>query len=108
VNDSVLAIAIIGSSDLYVGGNLTAVCGNTACNSGNTTMNHIAKHSGGSYTGLGQGMNLTARAITTSGSDVFAGGDFYIAGTCTSANGCNGIAEFLVLGYHLFLPLVIR
>ncbi|MCL4489188.1 MAG: hypothetical protein M1570_13810 [Chloroflexi bacterium] len=79
VNGSVYALAIDDGSDLYVGGSFTHVCGNPACNSGNTPANRIARWnpSAASWSGLGNGLNsvVYALAVDSSG-NVYIGGDF--------------------------------
>ncbi len=79
VNGSVYALAIDDSSGLYVGGSFTHVCGNPACNSGNTPANRIARWnpSAASWSGLINGLNsvVYALAVDSSG-NVYIGGDF--------------------------------
>lgn len=63
-------------SDLYVGGSFSEVCGNAACNSGNLTVNRIARWDGIHWSALGDGVSNTVNALTTNGSDVYLGGWF--------------------------------
>ena len=76
VNGGVLAIAVSGS-DVYAGGYFTTA--------GGVSANHIAKWNGASWSALGSGVDGETYypwvyAITVSGSDVYAGGDFTTAG----------------------------
>jgi hypothetical protein len=75
VDGNVDALAVSGS-DVYVGGNFTQICGNAACNSGNTTANRVAKWNGSAWSTLGSGVNGTVDALAVSGSDVYVGGEF--------------------------------
>jgi trimeric autotransporter adhesin len=89
LNGLISALAVSGS-DVYAGGGFTQVCGNPACNSGNVTVNRIARWNGSSWAVLGAGLNSAVLALAVSGSDVIAGGDFtQVCGdpTCTSGNG---------------------
>jgi hypothetical protein len=78
MNSSVNSLAVSGS-DLYAGGFFTTAGGSTA--------NRIAKWNGSSWSALGSGLNnsaglnnVTVRALAVSGSDLYAGGDFDMAG----------------------------
>jgi hypothetical protein len=88
VNGDVLALAVIGS-DLFVGGGFTQVCGNQACNSGNITVNHIARWDGMTWSALGNGVDTQVNALAVSGNNLYVGGAFLqVCGdpTCTSGN----------------------
>jgi hypothetical protein len=88
VNGDVLAMAVIGS-DLFVGGGFTQVCGNQACNSGNITVNHIARWDGMTWSALGNGVDTQVNALAVSGNNLYVGGAFLqVCGdpTCTSGN----------------------
>lgn len=77
---SIRALAWDGSN-LYAGGSFTQTCGNySACNSGNTTVNSVAKWDGSSWSTLGTGMNGTVYALAWDGNNLYAGGDFTTAG----------------------------
>ena len=83
--ETVYAIAASGS-DVYVGGLITQVCGNAACDSGNLAVNSIAQWNGTSWSALGSGVNGDVYALTVSGSNVYAGG--YFSRVCGNA-ACN-------------------
>jgi hypothetical protein len=88
VNGTVQALAVIGS-DLFVGGGFTQVCGNPACNSGNLTVNHIARWDGVTWSALGDGVDNPVFAMAVSGNNLYVGGAFLqVCGnpTCTSRN----------------------
>ncbi len=90
LNGSVYAIAVIGSS-VYAGGSFTSA-GTCASN-----CISIARWNGSSWSALSLGMggvNPIVRAFAVSGSDLYVGGYFSSAGTCTSGNGCNNIAKW--------------
>ncbi len=75
VSDLARAIAVDGS-DMYVGGAFAAACGNDACDSGNVTMNRIAKWDGNNWSRLDFGVHTDVHAIAISGTDVYVGGSF--------------------------------
>lgn len=86
----VKAIAVSGS-DLYVAGRFLENCGNSACNNGNSRMNHIAKWTVGAWSPLAHGLQdfekYTAYAIALNGSAVEVGGTFRAIcgdGACTN------------------------
>src|SRR5262249_41501338 len=56
VDDMVEALAVSGS-DLYVGGFFQEVCGVYTCDSGNSTVHHIAQWNGSSWSALGYGLD---------------------------------------------------
>ncbi len=74
VSDSVLAIAVSSTGDVYAGGAFTTA--------GGSTVNRIAKWDGTSWSPLGSGMNSTVDAITMNSTtgDLYAGGAFTTAG----------------------------
>ncbi len=82
VNDTVYA-ATVSSGDLYVGGPFTSLCGNAACDSGNTTVNYIAKSNGSSWSGVENGVSQPVYALAADGTDVYAGG--YFGSVCGNA-----------------------
>jgi trimeric autotransporter adhesin len=78
VNDVVRAITVgASSSDVYVGGDFT-----TAAYS--TPASHIAKWNGSSWSalsnGVANGVGYVVRAVAPSGTNVYVGGDFTLAG----------------------------
>ncbi len=88
VNSIVYALAINGS-DVYVGGDFVQLCGNSECNSGNVTVNYIARWNGATWSALGNGVNNNATAVSVNGSDVYVGGFFTVVcgnGVCDSGN----------------------
>ena len=68
------AIATIGS-DVYVGGDFTAVCFNDACSVGNI-VNQIAKWNAFGWSGVDNGLNGAVFALAAGGTDLYAGGYF--------------------------------
>jgi hypothetical protein len=74
---AVKALAVNGS-DVYVGGGFKEVCGNSACNSGNTTANYIAKWNGSAWSTLRYGVDTDVNALAISGSDLYVGGNFNV------------------------------
>ncbi len=87
MNNTVSALAVSGST-LYAGGQFTQLCGNAACNSGNTTVNRTAVWNGSTWSALGNGLSSAVGALAVSGSTVYAGGDFSQAcGDSACSNG---------------------
>lgn len=87
-NTGVEAVAVSGS-DIYIGGWFTKVCGDAPCETGNTTVNYVAKWNGSSWAALNYGLYGGVRALAVSGNDVYAGGSFsQVCGdiTCTNDN----------------------
>jgi hypothetical protein len=84
MNAPVHALAVSGS-DVYAGGSFT--------NAGGSAANHIAKWDGSAWLALGSGMSgrgfasgPVVSALAVSGSDVYAGGDFTMAGGIAATN----------------------
>jgi len=74
----VMALAIDGSDNLYVGGEFTTA--------GSVTTNNIAKWDGNAWSPLGSGMNSQVNVLAIDGSgNLYAGGGFTTAGS-KSAN----------------------
>jgi hypothetical protein len=73
VNGAVQALAVSGNN-LYVGGTFSEVCGNAACNSGNMTVNNIARWDGDTWSALGGGVDGQIKALAASASDLYVGG----------------------------------
>ncbi len=76
LSSSVYALKVSGN-ELYAGGGFTKICGNETCDSGNVIANRIAKWNGANWAALGNGIDGLVFDIEVSGSDVYAGGDFY-------------------------------
>ncbi len=102
LNNTVFALEVDGSGNLYAGGDFTQICGNAACNSGNTAANRIAKWNGSSWSALGSGVDSTVYALTVNGSNLYAAGWFITAGGTTVNNVAmwNG-SSWSALGYGL-------
>jgi hypothetical protein len=86
LNNDVYALAVSGSS-LYVGGKFTIAGGNSA--------NYIAKWEGSAWSSLGSGLSgdwdyTDVSALAVSGSDLYVGGHFFVAG----GSEANGIAKW--------------
>src|SRR5215472_11229399 len=71
-NGSVNAAVVDDSGNLYIGGNFTIV--------GDVFASGIAKWDGTNWSALGSGVNNTVFALAVSGSNVYAGGYFNMAG----------------------------
>jgi hypothetical protein len=82
VNNGVVALAVAGNGDVYVGGDFTKA--------GGVSARSIARWNGTAWSSLGSGIangtfnNVTALAVAGNG-DVYVGGSFYTAGG-TAAN----------------------
>lgn len=88
VNSDVYAIAVRGSN-VYIGGNLTQVCGNADCNSANTTANRIAGWNGSAWSALANGVNAYTGALAATNTTLYAGGMFTLAcgdAVCSTGN----------------------
>ncbi|TAL29479.1 MAG: hypothetical protein EPN93_21525 [Spirochaetes bacterium] len=76
-NNTVKALAVDGSCNLYVGGYFTIA--------GGSTLNYIAKWDGTSWSALGTGMGAAVYALEVDGSgNLYAGGSFTTAGGATA------------------------
>ena len=75
----VQALAVSGSN-LFVGGNFTQACGNTACSAGNLTVNNIAQWNGAAWSALGSGLDNAVWALAVSENNLYVGGNFSTAG----------------------------
>ncbi len=82
-NATVRAIALIGT-DVYAGGDFTTADYNDGSNVG---ANYVAKYSGGTWSALGAGTDGAVYSLVSSGSSLYAGGNFNTAGG-TSVNYC--------------------
>jgi len=83
VNDTVLALAVDGAGNLYAGGSFTSASGSAA--------NSIARWDGLSWSALGSGLRFSldagyVRSIAVYDNQIFAGGDFDLAGESPAAN----------------------
>lgn len=88
VSDGVYALKVKGGI-VYIGGSFTYICGNAACDSGNSTVNNIAKWDGSTWSGVGNGFSDYVSAIAVSGKKIYAGGHFKEIcgnGACDSGN----------------------
>ncbi len=98
VSGSVYSLAVDGSNNVYAGGIFAVACGNTACNSGNLTLNRIAQWNGSSWSALFNGVNNAVRALAVDGSNLYAGGSFSVVcgnPNCNSGNvTVNNIAQW--------------
>src|SRR5207253_10806089 len=97
VVDRIVAALDVSGGTVYAGGYFTHVCGNAACNSGNTTANFIAAWNGSNWSALGNGFNSQVNALALSASTLAAGGGFtQVCGnaTCNLSNTtANRVAE---------------
>jgi hypothetical protein len=84
---AVNALAVIGT-DVYVGGGFKELCGNDACDSGNTTANYIAKWDGHGWSTLRDGVDSDVNALAISGSDLYVGGNF---GVVCGSSACDSL-----------------
>ncbi len=91
VNAGILALTVDGSDHVYAGGAFTEVCGNAACDTGNSPASHIVEWTGGSWSAVGSGASGNVIALAFYGpSTVYAGGYFLQAG----GNTVNYIAKW--------------
>lgn len=95
---SSVSALIMQGGDLYAGGIFDKLCGNSTCDSGNTTVNSVAKWDGSHWSALGYGLTVGVNTFTVNGSDLYVGGWFArICSTiaCDSNNiPANGIAKW--------------
>lgn len=82
LDGTVLAVAVSGSN-VYVGGYLTQICGNSTCDNSNTIVNHIAQWNGSAWSALGHGVDGVVYTIAVRGDDVFVGG--YFSSVCSTS-----------------------
>src|SRR5207249_3597877 len=83
VNDSVLALAVDTAGSLYAGGSFTRA--------GSSPANSIGRWDGSSWSALGSGLRFSqgagfVRSIAVHDNQIFAGGDFDLAGESPAAN----------------------
>lgn len=81
--DDIVGDIVVSDSGLYVGGQFLEVCGNTDCDSGNVTVNNVAKWNGSTWSSLANGVNNSVSALVLNGTDVYAGG--YFTAACGNA-----------------------
>lgn len=74
-DNTIRALAVDGSGNVYAGGSFTSIVGVSA--------NRIAKWDGSSWSALGSGMDGSVYAVACNGNDVYAGGWFSTAGGST-------------------------
>jgi hypothetical protein len=91
VGDMVRAIAV-GGNMVYAGGDFTRA--GSCTSAGGCSFIARWDTSTQTWSALSTGMQWTVYAIAISGNDVYVGGKFTRAGTCSSANGCNAIAKW--------------
>lgn len=72
VNNTVAAVAVDGTGNLYIGGVFTIV--------GNMFITNLAEWNGSSWSAVGSGVNGTVDALVFSGGNLYAGGAFTTAG----------------------------
>lgn len=75
VKSNVFALAANGNT-VYAGGSFSAICGNAACNTGNTPANNIAIWNGSAWSVPGYGVSSSVNALAVSGSNLYVGGNF--------------------------------
>jgi trimeric autotransporter adhesin len=98
----VKALAVDQDSNVYVGGNLVAFCGNDACTTLGSSVNHIARWTpggGGAWSQVGNGLDANVDALVVDRNNtLYAGGFFtHICGTpgCTgNTQVASGIAQW--------------
>lgn len=99
VNSDVYAVTTNGSN-VYVAGNLSQICGNAACNSANTTVNHVTAWNGSTWSTLANGVNYSAIALAATSTSLYTGGLFTLAcgdAACSTGNTtANYVAKFSV------------
>jgi len=98
-NNNIRAMEFITTpSRLYVGGNFTQICGNLACNSGNTPANYIAKWDQSNWSLLGvtdhNGVSGPVLALRGHTGGIFVGGNFITAHNSVEDLSTNYIARW--------------
>jgi hypothetical protein len=83
IGNAANALAVEGS-DVYVGGVFLTV-GNIISKT-NVSVNHIAKWNGSAWSALGNGLNGKVNAIAISGTNLYVGGNFTMAGGISANN----------------------
>lgn len=68
-----IALALNGS-DLYVGGTISQICGNSTCDSGNTPENGMVKWNGSSWLPVANGVEHSVFSFGFSGASLYVGG----------------------------------
>ena len=96
LDSGVAAIAVDASGNVYAGGFFTRACGNDNCDTGNTTVNYIAKWNGSSWSSLGSGMSGGTGGTGVWALAVDASQNLYVGGGFTTAGGvpANYIAKW--------------
>jgi len=74
------------AGNLYAGGAFNEVCGNAACDSGNTEVNYIAQWNGTAWSALGGGMDNYVSSLAYYEGALYTSGDFYQAGGVSAAH----------------------
>jgi len=96
--DSDVNALVVDGSDLYVGGNFSVVCGNSACNSVvNGPVYYVARWDGNLWWDLRYGVNSPVNALAVDGSYLYVGGAFTqtcATGGCTPGTTVNTIAKY--------------
>lgn len=77
VNDSVLALAVSGST-VYAGGTFRKICADSGCSTFEATagVNRIAAFNSGVWSPIAKGLNDTVSALAVGGNTLYAGGTF--------------------------------
>lgn len=97
VNNTVYALALDGSGNLFVGGEFGFLCNNADCLAPTTQVNHLAKWSVGAWGLVGNGVNDTVRALAVDSTNaLYVGGDFLhtcSGPACAASTQVNHIAK---------------
>ncbi len=104
VHDPVNALAFDRFNNLYVGGEFTRLCADSACGSDGEILNYIARWSGTAWSTLGSGTDGTVNALA-----VDTRGYLNVGGAFTQAGGKSSVhlGRFQVTQW-LYLPLMRR